>query len=73
VRAHRRARGLAVPTLLPPEGALKALSKAGLVTDRRGGRWSCYALDAETFDQLEEFVGGLPSTRLSVLASRCRG
>lgn len=50
---------------------LKALKDAGLVTDRREGRWSYYALNPEAFSQLEEFVGELPSTKLSVLASRC--
>jgi ArsR family transcriptional regulator, arsenate/arsenite/antimonite-responsive transcriptional repressor len=52
---------------------LKALKNAGLVTDRREGRWSYYALNAEAFEQLEAFVGGLPSTKLTVLASRCCG
>jgi ArsR family transcriptional regulator len=52
---------------------LKALKEAGLVTDRREGRWSYYALNEEAFGQLEEFVGGLPSVKLSVLASRCCG
>ena len=52
---------------------LKVLKDAGLVTDRRDGRWSYYALNPETFAQLEEFVGELPSTKLSVLASRCCG
>jgi ArsR family transcriptional regulator len=50
---------------------LKALKDAGLVTDRREGRWSYYALNPDAFAQLEEFVGGLPSTKLTVLASRC--
>jgi ArsR family transcriptional regulator len=50
---------------------LKVLKDAGLVTDRREGRWSYYTLNREAFAQLEEFVGELPSTRLSVLASRC--
>jgi ArsR family transcriptional regulator len=50
---------------------LKTLKDAGLVTDRREGRWSYYALNPEAFAQLEEFVGGLPSTKLTVLASRC--
>ena len=50
---------------------LKVLKDARLVTDRREGRWSYYALDREAFEQLEEFVGELPSTKLSVLASRC--
>lgn len=50
---------------------LKALKDAGLVTDRREGRWSYYSLNPEAFSQLEEFVGELPSTKLSVLVSRC--
>ena len=50
---------------------LRVLKDAGLVTDRREGRWAYYALDPDAFSQLEEFVGALPSTKLSVLASRC--
>jgi ArsR family transcriptional regulator len=52
---------------------LRVLKDAGLVTDRREGRWSYYALNPDAFAQLEAFVGGLPSTRLTVLASRCCG
>lgn len=50
---------------------LKVLKDAKLLTDRREGRWAYYKLDAEAFAQLEEFVGALPSTKLSVIASRC--
>src|ERR1700735_1293204 len=32
---------------------LKALKDAGLVTDRREGRWAYYSLNAEVFAQLE--------------------
>jgi ArsR family transcriptional regulator, arsenate/arsenite/antimonite-responsive transcriptional repressor len=52
---------------------LKVLKDAGLVTDRREGRWSYYTLAPEAFAQLREFVGDLPSTKLTVLASRCCG
>ena len=52
---------------------LKALKDAGLITDRREGRWSYYALNGKAFERLEAFVGGLPSTKLTVLASRCCG
>jgi ArsR family transcriptional regulator len=52
---------------------LKALKDAGLVSDRREGRWAYYALNADAFAQLEAFVGGLPSTKLTVLAARCCG
>jgi ArsR family transcriptional regulator, arsenate/arsenite/antimonite-responsive transcriptional repressor len=50
---------------------LRILKEAGLVTDRREGRWAYYTLSPDAFGQLEEFVGGLPSTKLTVLASRC--
>jgi ArsR family transcriptional regulator len=50
---------------------LKTLKTAGLVTDRRDGRWSYYALNRESFALLESFVGGLPSTKLSTLTRRC--
>lgn len=52
---------------------LKTLKDAGLVTDRRDGRWAYYALNPDAFAQLEEVVGGLPSRRLTVLAARCCG
>ena len=50
---------------------LKTLKTAGLVTDRRDGRWSYYTLNRESFAQLEAFVGGLPSTKLATLTRRC--
>lgn len=50
---------------------LRALKDAGLVNDRREGRWMYYALNREAFGQLERFVGGLPSTKLSTLTARC--
>ena len=52
---------------------LKTLKTAGLVTDRKDGRWSYYALNADAFAQLEQFVGGLPNTRLATLTARCCG
>lgn len=50
---------------------LKTLKDAGLVTDRRDGRWAYYSLNPEAFAQLESFVGGLPLTKLSILTKRC--
>ncbi|MBA2564075.1 MAG: winged helix-turn-helix transcriptional regulator [Gemmatimonadetes bacterium] len=50
---------------------LKVLKDAGMVRDRREGRWSYYCLNPASFEQLEAFVGGLPSTKLGVLTSRC--
>jgi ArsR family transcriptional regulator, arsenate/arsenite/antimonite-responsive transcriptional repressor len=40
---------------------LKALKDAGLVSDRRQGRWAYYALNRAAFARLEAFVGSLPS------------
>ena len=43
---------------------LRVLKDAGLVTDRRDGRWSYYKLDREVFDELEALLKELkPSTR----------
>ena len=52
---------------------LKSLKDAGLVSDRRDGRWAYYSLNRDAFAQLEAFVGGLPSRRLAVLAAQCCG
>ncbi len=35
---------------------MKALKDAGLVRDRRDGRWIHYSLNIETFDAVEAFV-----------------
>lgn len=43
---------------------LRVLKDAGLVTDRRDGRWSYYKLDREVFDEVEALLKELkPSTR----------
>ena len=36
---------------------MKTLKAAGLVTDRREGRWIHYALNPETLREVQEFVG----------------
>jgi ArsR family transcriptional regulator len=38
---------------------LKALKEAGLVSDRRDGRWSHYKLNAEVLAELQSFLGSL--------------
>ncbi len=38
---------------------LKTLKDAGLVTDRREGRWMHYALNTEAVAEIEEFLGAL--------------
>ncbi|MDZ7386182.1 MAG: metalloregulator ArsR/SmtB family transcription factor [candidate division KSB1 bacterium] len=38
---------------------LKILKDAGIVTDRREGRWVYYALNPDVVDALQRFVNGL--------------
>jgi ArsR family transcriptional regulator, arsenate/arsenite/antimonite-responsive transcriptional repressor len=38
---------------------LRTLKEAGLVTDRREGRWVHYAISAEGFAELEAFLAGV--------------
>src|SRR2546430_1090894 len=38
---------------------LKTLKDAGILTDRREGRWVYYALNPEAVEKLERFVGDL--------------
>jgi ArsR family transcriptional regulator len=38
---------------------LKTLKDAGLVTDRREGRWTHYALNGESLRSVESFIGSL--------------
>ena len=38
---------------------LKVLKDAGLIQDRREGRWMYYALDREGFEDVEQFVADL--------------
>jgi ArsR family transcriptional regulator len=52
---------------------LKTLKDAGLVTDRRQGRWIYYTLNPETVDELRAVVGalGAPAHRGLRITSRC--
>ena len=52
---------------------LKVLKDAGLVTDRREGRWVYYALDAAALDALVDFLSGLRPRRggLRLAPRRC--
>lgn len=48
---------------------LKCLKDAGLVTDRRDGRWAYYTLNTEALREVEQFLASLstrvPETRWS--------
>ena len=49
---------------------LKTLKDAGLVTDRREGRWVYYMVNPEAFAILERALASLKPSRLSLLAPR---
>ena len=42
---------------------LKTLKGAGLLTDRRQGRWIYYALNPEALDELQDLIGSIPARR----------
>lgn len=52
---------------------LKTLKEAGLVRDRRAGRWAFYSLDAEAFAEMEDFVAGLKLDAERGEGTRCCG
>ena len=49
---------------------LKTLKDAGLVTDRREGRWVYYTINPEALAILERVLASLKPSRLSLLAPR---
>jgi ArsR family transcriptional regulator len=48
---------------------LKTLKDAGLVTDRREGRWVYYTLNRETLDEIETLLGSLKRTERTTARS----
>lgn len=51
---------------------LKTLRDAGIVTDRKAGRWVYYSLDREAFGEIEELVKSIkPSRRASPPVGCC--
>jgi ArsR family transcriptional regulator, arsenate/arsenite/antimonite-responsive transcriptional repressor len=51
---------------------LKVLKEAGLISDRREGRWSYYALVPGATDGLEELIGELsPTSAVRAVRARC--
>jgi ArsR family transcriptional regulator len=50
---------------------LKVLKDAGLVTDRRDGRWSYYALEREPFLEAERLLVALRPSGRRVASSCC--
>jgi ArsR family transcriptional regulator len=52
---------------------IKVLKDAGIVSDRRDGRWNHYSLNRDVMDEIEDVLGALkPSGRaLAVRESAC--
>ena len=51
---------------------LKTLKDAGILTDRREGRWVYYSLNSDAIEELEEFIGSIkPKRRGLRIASNC--
>ena len=50
---------------------LKVLKEAGLVLDRREGRWMHYSLNREGLESVEEFLALLKATTEAVGRSSC--
>jgi ArsR family transcriptional regulator len=51
---------------------LKVLKDAGLVTDRRDGRWVHYSLNRDVFEELQELLGDMkPSGRRLTVKDDC--
>ncbi|MGC3975995.1 MAG: metalloregulator ArsR/SmtB family transcription factor [Nitrospira sp.] len=44
---------------------LKVLKDAGIITDRREGRWMYYAVNTEAFAELDELVDSFKQTKRS--------
>lgn len=50
---------------------LKVLKDAGLVTDRRDGRWAYYTLEREAFVETEKLLSALRPRAMRVLKTGC--
>jgi ArsR family transcriptional regulator len=50
---------------------LRVLKDAGIVRDRKDGRWVHYELVAETFEEVETLVDGMKPRALPVKANCC--
>ena len=50
---------------------MKTLKDAGLVTDRRAGRWIHYSLDPGTLAELQSFLGTVQADAARLDAERC--
>ena len=52
---------------------LKTLKDAGLVTDRKQGRWSYYRLNADPFEEMREIAAAMQADAERTADSTCCG
>ncbi|HEX2077212.1 MAG TPA: metalloregulator ArsR/SmtB family transcription factor [Longimicrobium sp.] len=52
---------------------LKTLKAAGLVSDRKQGRWSYYRLNADAFEEMQELAAALRTDAERTADSTCCG
>jgi ArsR family transcriptional regulator, arsenate/arsenite/antimonite-responsive transcriptional repressor len=50
---------------------LRVLKDAGIVRDRKNGRWVHYELDAEVFEEMEALISGMKPRAVRRAESRC--
>jgi len=50
---------------------MKTLKDAGLVTDRRQGRWIHYSLNPQILKEIQEFLGAVGERAARLDAARC--
>ncbi|CAN5122442.1 hypothetical protein BH20GEM2_BH20GEM2_04930 [soil metagenome] len=50
---------------------LKTLKEAGLVSDRREGRWAYYSLDPQVLEELEEFLAEIRTAEEEAVGGCC--
>lgn len=50
---------------------LRVLKDAGIVRDRKNGRWVHYELDADAFEEMETLIGGMKPRSLRSAKTCC--
>jgi ArsR family transcriptional regulator len=50
---------------------LKTLKDAGIVNDRKAGRWVYYTMDREAFAEIEEVIKSIKPSRKAFTSSDC--
>jgi ArsR family transcriptional regulator len=51
---------------------LKTLKDAGILLDRKEGRWVYYSLNPEVIEELQDFIGAMKTRSKNCSSTRCR-